>query len=93
MSEHNGDIKRFLRFLKEEYYRDYDNDIDYSVILESNNNELDNCYKTDVINAISKLESYEQNEGSYDYKSGFQAGLIFAVEILENILDKNNPGD
>ena len=93
MLEHNGDIKRFLMFLKEENCCTYDNDIDYSIIMENVNNDKDTEIKSDILAAISKLESYCQLDGTYDYKSGFQAGLIFAIEILENILDKNNTGE
>lgn len=87
--EHNGDIKRFLRYLNEEYQRDYDNDIDYSILIEDE--KVDNRYYTDIKNAISKINSYDPQEGSYEFKSGFLAGLSFTLEILENIIDKNGP--
>lgn len=91
MSEHNGDIKKFLQYLNEEYY--HDNDIDYSFLVEDKEENEKNCYRADIFEAIRKLNSYESDNDSYEFRSGVQAGLIFAVEILENILDKNNPGE
>ncbi|AXH72771.1 MAG: hypothetical protein [Caudoviricetes sp.] len=87
--EHNEDIKRYLKFLKEEASYT-DNDIDYTILLEE---ESENTILIDIKEAIYNLQSRTLLENSYDFRSGYEAGLQYAIDILENILNKNDLGE
>lgn len=89
--EHNEDIKRFLRFLKEDYEASLDNDIDYSILFEDTDEKTSVCL-LDIKDAIENLQSHTIFENSYDFRSGYEAGLQYAIDILQNILNRNESG-
>lgn len=91
--EHNEDIKRFLRFIKEEYESSLDNDIDYTILIENKSENFNEKILTDLKNAIENLQAHAIFEHSYDFRSGYEAGLQYSIDILQNVLNRNESCD
>ena len=57
--------------------------------IEKQNEKFNEKIIMDLKDAIENLQSHTIFENSYDFRSGYEAGLQYSIDILQNVLNRN----
>lgn len=82
--EHNGDIKKVLFLIEQGLTESLDEDDSVKPVFYEQKDNVAELLK----DLKFKIDSYNIDEGSIEYRKGFVSGLTFSSSLLENLINK-----